>query len=138
MSDPSHLGIYKNIRDNYGDSMMKHCRRYVNTSLKIARQHQHIAFNTRCRRYKIIPRSLRVKPLVDTAGGRRIAARTSSQFLSARIDEGYRSLRKLKLERLLQKEELTHTIAPQELESLESHLRIATDNEKSKTKERQK
>jgi len=46
-----------------------------------------VASNTRCRRYRIIPRSLRVKPLVDTAGGRRIAARTSSQFLSARIDE---------------------------------------------------
>ena len=69
MSDPSHLGIYKNIRDNYGDSVMKHCRRYVNTSLKIARQHQHIAFNTRCRHYEIIPRSLRVKPLVDDEQG---------------------------------------------------------------------
>lgn len=117
---------------------MKHCRRYVNTSLKIARQHQHIAFNTRCRRYGIIPRSLRVKPLVDTDGGRRIAARTSSQFLSARIDECYRTLRKLKRERLLQKEELTHAVRPQDLEALESHRRIATDNEKNKAKERQK
>ena len=73
---------------------MKHCQMYVNTLSKIQRHLQHVAFNTGCRRYSLVPRSLRVKPLVDTEGGQRIARKASTQFLSARIDNNYQSIRR--------------------------------------------
>ena len=57
--------------------------------------HQHIAYNQRCRRYQLLPRSLTVKPLVPTPQGRRIVQGASYQFLSARyIGQTGRSLKR--------------------------------------------
>ena len=95
MSTPSDTGIFKIIGDSYWELAMKHCQVYVNTSCKIARQQQHTAFNTRCHGYNFNSLSLQVKSLVNTADGRQVAWRTSQWFLSARIDENYRTLRKL-------------------------------------------
>lgn len=117
---------------------MKHCRLYLRTSLKIVRHRQHIAFNTRCKRYDIIPRSLQVKPLVSMLDGRRIARRASFQFLSAIIDEGYRTLWKLEQDLRLQKSQLPDTLQPQHLRSLEELRESAEFKEKSKVKERHK
>ena len=120
---------------------MKHCRIYVHTSVKIARQQQNIAFNTRCRCYKLIPRSLRVKPLVNTSEGQRIARRASTQFLNAQIDDNYRSLRKLGHDLHLQKEQLIHILSSQHLQHLqhlESLHESARASEQTKAKARQK
>ena len=98
MCRPSNTGIYLYIRNRYEDKVMKQGRRYMNTLNKIARQYQHITFNNKCRRYEVIPRSLRVKPLVDTDEGQQIASRASSRFLSAWSGERYTMLKKQKQE----------------------------------------
>ena len=87
----------------YGEAIMKYCRMYLHTSLRIVRQRQHIAFNTRCKRYDVVPHSLLVKPLVNTLDGKTIARWASLHFLSARIDDGYRTIRKLEHDLHLQK-----------------------------------
>ena len=79
--------------------------------------------------------SLRVKPLVNTLDGKRIARRASLQFLSARIDEGYRTIRKLEH---LQKSQLPDALQPQHLSALEALRESAETKEKAKVKERQK
>jgi hypothetical protein len=66
---PSHTGVYKVIRENYGETVMKCARHYVNTARKAARQREHIAFNMRCRHYHIVPNSLQIRPLVNTTEG---------------------------------------------------------------------
>ena len=98
MSLPSHKGLFKMIRENYGELVMISCRRYINTALKIIKQKEHIAFNSRCKRYEVIPKSLYVKALVNTEYGRRIASNTSRRFLTARIEGCYRHVRGFELE----------------------------------------
>ena len=46
--------------------MMKFTCRYVNAAMK---KKEHIAFNTRCRRYHLVPKSLCIKPPVNTYEG---------------------------------------------------------------------
>ena len=117
---------------------MKLCRNYVTTARRIARQKQHIAFNSRCRRYQLTPRSLRVKPLVDTAEGRQIAQRASAQFLAARINENYRTLRKLQHDMRLQGGQLSQELQAQDVTSLETLREFSQEKEKLKAKHRQK
>ena len=118
--------------------MMKTTRCYVNTALKMARQKEHIAFNTRCRRYRLIPRSLQIKPPVNTYEGNRIARRAGFQFLNARINDNYRRLRALSHDLYYQKRQLQHSLRPCHVTALESLVENAVKRERSKTKERQK
>ena len=117
---------------------MKQSRRYVNTSKKIVKQYQHTTFNKRCCKHGVVPRSLEVKPLVNTDEGRRIASRASSRFLSARISKCYRTLKKLKQDLLLQGNGLSKLIDDTTMESIEVQCKIASKDEKEKVKERQK
>ena len=95
MSLPSHSGLYRIVREEYGVQALQSVRYYVNSASKESRLRQHIAFNHRCRRYGLTPRSLAVKPLVSTQEGHRVAARASRQFLSARVQQCYGKLRRL-------------------------------------------
>ena len=118
--------------------MMKTTRHYVNTALRLARQREHIAFNTRCRRYRLIPRSLQIRPPVNTYEGNRIARRAGFQFLNARINDNYRRLRALSHDFYYQKRQLQHSLRPCHVTALESLVKNAVQRERSKTKERQK
>ena len=75
-------------------------------------------------------RSLYVKPLVNTDGGRRIASRASFQFLSARIDENYRALRRLEADQYFQECQLKYVLHTNHIEPLEA------DRTRSETKHR--
>ena len=59
----------------------------------IASSRQHLTFNIRAKRYGLIPRSLRVCPLVHSQEGRQIAMKTSRNFLLARIGENLKKIR---------------------------------------------
>ena len=132
----SHKGLFEIIRENYGELVMISCHCYINVSLKIIKQKEHIAFNSRCRRYKVIPKYLHVK--VNTEYGRRIASNTSRQFLTARIEGCYRLVRGFELELFFQERNLSYTLSPEELQALKS-LRLSAQNDtKDKTKSRQK
>ena len=55
MSTPSHSGFYKFIKETYGKNTLVLVRRIIGVSKHVARQQQHLAFNSRCKRYSIIP-----------------------------------------------------------------------------------
>ena len=116
MSIPSHSGLFKLIKDEHDMEALKSVRHYVNTTSKIT--HQHIAFNQRCRCYQLLPHSLRVKPLVLTPQGRRIAQRAGQQFLTARVQHCYSKLKSLETELFFQKRQLEFTRSCQKLTAL--------------------
>ena len=117
---------------------MKFTRRYVNTAMKMARQKEHIAFNTRCRRYHLVPKSLCIKPPVDTYEGKRIAQRAGFQFLNARINDNYRRFKVFSHDLFFQKRQLQHSLRPCHFTALESLVTNAVKRERSNTKQRQK
>ena len=69
----------------------------------------------RCRDEDVIPSSLKVKPLVKTGEGHRIAERASRSFLSARIRQTYRIKERLKEESEHMKEDLSAKLSGDEL-----------------------
>ena len=135
---PGHSGHFKIIKVEHGTDALKAVRHYVNTASKISRIHQHIAFNQRCRRYQLVPRSLRVKPLVPTSDGRCIARRAGRQFLSARVRHCYGKLKNLEIDIFFQKRQLDFALGPQKSAALEVYKEEAQTKITSKTKERHK
>ena len=87
---PNNTSLYKYIGLNYSHELQAATRRYIRTAQKIATQKQQLTFNHRCKYHGVLPPSLRVRPLVKTNAGRRIAKRASFQFLSARISQNTR------------------------------------------------
>ena len=60
--------------------------------IKLVRQSQQLTFNLRCKHFRLIPPSLRVKALVKTPEGYQIADQTSFRFLCARVGENVRNM----------------------------------------------
>ena len=113
-------------------------RKYVNTSRRLARQRQHLIFNCRCKRWSLIRTYLRVRPLVPSRDGRRLAIRYSLQSLAARIGLHHRSIfrleRKLESQRII----LASLLFEEDAKSLASLKDRALAMETAKCKLRQK
>ena len=92
-SIPRHTGLFKIIREKYDRITVGTVRHYIKTAEMIASSRQHLTFNIRAKRYGLIPRSLRVRPLVHSQEGRQIAMKTSRNFLLARIRENVKKIR---------------------------------------------
>ncbi len=118
MDTPSHTGLYKYIRENYDRNMLSACRRSVTTAVKLSRQKQHLVFNLRCKRYGLVPNSLRVRPLVRNHQGYHVAARASRQFLCARITQTARRIRELETDLYFQQRQLDYALRPEHCSSL--------------------
>ena len=138
MSLPSHSGLYRIVREEYGVQALQSVRYYVNSASKESRLRQHIAFNHRCRRYGLTPCSLAVKPLVSTQEGHRGAARVSRQFLSARVQQCFGKLRRLETDLFFQKRQLEFVVGQQRLAIIEEHKGQVQEKVASAAKERQK
>ena len=85
MNHPSHSGFFAFIQNKYNRNPMKVAWQYVNISKQLARYQQHLAFNSRCKRYSLIPTYLCVHPLVPSAEGFCIANHYSRQSFNAKI-----------------------------------------------------
>ncbi len=96
-SIPSHTGLYKIIKKKYGESTIVSIRHYVKSSEKLASMKQSLTFNIRAKRYNLILKSLRVRPLVNTYEGRKIALDTSKKFLIAKFVQHQLFLKKTSL-----------------------------------------
>ena len=75
---------------------MQSVRNYVNLEIKLVKQSQQLTFNLRCKHFRLVPPSLRVKALVKTPEGYRIADQASFRFLCARVGENVRNIKTLK------------------------------------------
>ena len=117
---------------------MRSLRYYVKSIQKIAKTDQHLIFNQRCRRYRVIPKCLRTPPPVRTAEGFRIAQRTAFQYLSARISELHKKKRHLENDCYFQKRQLQHELTPADFEAVTIHVDRIMDAEKQKSKQRQR
>ena len=120
---------------------IRHCKVRSDCSTYVFGQSLHVTLYTTpvgCKRYQVIPRSLRVKALVNTEEGRRIAVRTSFRFPYAQVRECYRTLKKLEQDSQLQRRELTLVIDSEMLKRLDAQARIVSENESKKLRESEK
>ena len=138
MSQPSHTELFTFIRQKYSREALVACRKYINTAKRISRQHQHLAFNHRCKRYQLTPLYLRVKPLVPTPEGVRVARHCSLLFVSAQIGRNHQKIHRLGQQLPVQSRSLSHLMAPEDFSALESLRVLAQYRETEKCKSRQK
>lgn len=117
--------------------MLQATRYYVKTSTKLSKYKQHTTFNRRCRERHVLPKCLRVKPLVRTAEGHQIAHNASRHFLGARIQECYRKIRHLETDLYFQRRQLEFSLQPDHLQELEHHHTHISDRESQKFKSTQ-
>jgi len=111
--------FYKYIEKTYNRELRAATRHYISTAQKIANQKQQLTFNHRCKYYGLLPPSLRVRPLVNTNTGRKIARRASDQFLHARISENATSIRHLETDLFFQKRQLEFALRPEHADALQ-------------------
>ena len=130
MPVPSHAEFFQMIRKNYNLTLLGLARRHTRIAERIAAHRQHLAFNLRLKRYGLVPRSLWVRPLVDSQEGKDIARRTSRRFLMARISQNVRTVRELKHDLLSQRRQLAFHMHPSHVEVLKE-VRARTQWEKT-------
>ena len=76
MSLPSH------VREYYRVQILQLVNKFLVSGRKLSQQKQHLIFNLQCPKMKLLPR---VKPLIHTKEGERVAKRVSELFLNVRI-----------------------------------------------------
>ena len=79
------MSVKSLLRSTYGSRITETTTSYQRCVEKLSRFKNHVVFNSRCKREKIIPESLRIKPPINTEQGRRIAERASHQFVNERL-----------------------------------------------------
>lgn len=104
--------LFATIQSLDGRSVLQSVHKYADAEVKLVRQSQQLTFNLRCKHWQIIPPTyrLRVKALVRTPEGYRIAEQTSSGFLCARIGESVRNIKNLRKDVLLLKQQTESTL----------------------------
>ena len=126
------------IQKEYGLHVFKFLRVYIKSVRKISRTNEHIIFNQRCRRYKIIPKCLRARPAVRTSNGYQIAQQTAFKYLSARIEDCHHKIRQLDTDCYFQLRQLEYVLLPLHLQAVKEHAHNIKQDEKNKCKSRQK
>ena len=138
MSTPSHKGFVSFAREKYSREILALIRGFVVTSKRIVTQRQHLAFNSRCKRYQLIPKFLRIKALVPSYDGERIAQCSSRQFLCALIEHNHRVTRRLELDLRHRRQILEESLQKEDLTVLELLCFEAQHAQQEKCRTRQK
>ena len=110
---------------------------YIKTSTKLSKYQQHTTFNRRCRERHVLPKYLRVKPLVRTSEGHRITHNGSRHFLGACIQECYRKICHLEKDLYYQRRQLELSLQPDHFQELECQRTHISDRENQKFKSTQ-
>ena len=139
MSDielPNHSGLFNIVKCIYGIQILQLLRTYIKTTKKISMTI--IIFNQRCRRYHILPSYIQVRPLVKTREVYKIAKNCAFKVLSACIQQGYVTKKKLSQDLFFQQKQLEYLLKPSHLTTFTSYCKGLQDKEKSTCKIRQK
>ena len=99
---------------------------------------QHLHFNFRAKRYNIVPKSLRVKPLVNNEEGKEIAARSSKSFLKARISQNIRKITSLENDMMNHKIKISQELDEEYMSAVDKLREKAFQDMTEKCKIRQK
>ena len=77
--------MFKEIKESFGSALVREVRSHIKTSLCIVRHRTHLHFNHTCLKHQALPKSLRSKPLLNSAEGRKLARKYGFQNLRLRI-----------------------------------------------------
>ena len=86
---------FSSLRNRYGQNVVTKVRKLVNIRTRIAKYRSHLYFNHRCKENKVLPHSLRFKPLVRSKKGFKLMENTGFSFLRLRIDDCHHSIQRL-------------------------------------------
>ena len=87
------------LRSTYGPRITSLISRYERNKEKTARFKNHLVFNLHCKTERILPKSLEIRPPINTSRGWDIARHASHQFLNERIQLSTFKLKQLEDER---------------------------------------
>ena len=79
------MNLFRDIRNNYGQSVVKDVRELETIEKKIARQRNHLVYTLRCKQSEVTPPSLRLRCPVKTNNALRIVKRAELQLMNERI-----------------------------------------------------
>ena len=129
MSDielPNHSGLFNIVKCIYGIQILQLLRTYIKTTKKISS------------RYHILPSYIQVRPPVKTREAYKIAKNCAFKFLSACIQQGYVTKKKLSQDLFFHQRQLEYLLKPSHLTTFTSYCKDLQDKEKSTCKIRQK
>ena len=72
------LSLKEEIRFSYGAPTLDLFKGFNRCKERVGRFQNHILFNTRSKKENVLPKSLHVRPLVNTTNGHRIADRAAN------------------------------------------------------------
>ena len=79
------MNLFKDIRNNYGQTTVKTIRDYENNEQKVARHRNHLVFTLRCKDESLIPPSLKLKCPIKSSNAKRIVEKAQKDLVRERI-----------------------------------------------------
>ena len=134
---PSKMSIKSVLKSSYGPKVVNLISRYERCRERTARFRNHVVFALRCKQEGIIPRSLDIRPPINTEQGRRIARRAGHQFLRERLRLSNFKLRELEEERKWREIGIRRMVSEEDYERIEKMTNESAEFEFIRTKDRQ-
>ena len=135
---PSEMSVKSILRSSYGPAVTTVTTAYQRCLEKLARHRNHVVFNARCKRERIIPESLKIRPPVDTVQGRKIAERAGHQFVNERLRLANYRVRHLEEERKWREIGLRRRLSEEDATRVLEMSQVNTEIVFKKTREHQK
>ena len=79
------MNLFTNVRQNYGQTTVKHLRDLENCEKKIQRHRNHLVYTLRCRDLSLTPSSLKLRSPINTNRAREIINRAQKCLVRERI-----------------------------------------------------
>ena len=125
MTAPARTSFKNLLRNKYGQSITTATTAYQRCVEKSARFRNHVAFTMKCKKEGIVPKSLYIRPPIDTERGRRITQNAERQLLNERLRVSNFQIRKLEEERKWREIGLRRKLDSEDFERL---LKMSRDN----------
>ena len=137
MSDTqSRTSLKNHLLETYGPSTKHRVGQFEKSLLRRAAQSNHLIFNLRCKSEGLIPDSLRVRPLVRSTVGAKIAEKASRLFLMERIRIAQHEKRRAQEDTNRLEEILKQTLSEADFQKISQLCQCTAENGFNKTKSR--
>ena len=93
MTFPPRISIFYILLTFYGRSSLQLANKYANERLRNSNIRETLAFNKRCYKNKVIPKTLIQRPPIRTQRGWQVAQENALRYLKVFIQDGYKRLR---------------------------------------------
>ena len=130
---------YKSIEEKYGREILNYVKKYETNARTLGRYRSHLHFNMHCKHHDVIPKSLKMKPPINSPEARKLVHKVEKSLLNMRISETVSKLKTIKVEarNLLEKLSVLPTELLDKIKSLnrsreDSEFKKYTENQKKK------